>query len=406
MNYRKILALTAVKRFSSIMNRIAACALFIVLVSILTGSAADRSIPIKTIEGARYIPLYDIVTVMGLSLSYDPITRRGKILQRAHQAVFLEDCARMIIDGRLYTAKNQVIRHDEEIMIPVELFDIFANSFFDEYSMSEETGKFVFREKTDDEKKTSPPKKEQSHAKYFQTSADKIGFIIIDAGHGGKDPGAVGKGKVYEKTITLAVAKRIGAIIKQKHPGMKVYFTRSKDVFVELGARTEYANRKLTQEMGGIFVSIHVNASIVPKMTGFETYFLSQNPTNEEARSTAALENDVVILENPGRQKSYDDIAQIEALMLTTQIQRESRQLADKIQRAMGANKSFPSRGVKTADFFVLRGSLMPATLVEIGYITNKKELTRLIDEQYQEKIARSIAQGISDFLSKYGQID
>jgi N-acetylmuramoyl-L-alanine amidase len=388
------------------MNRIAACALFVVLISPLTGIAAERSVPIKTIEGIRYVPLYDIVTVMGLSLSYDPITRRGKILQRAHQAVFLEDCARMIIDGRLYTIHDRVIRHDEEIMIPVELFDIIADSFFDEYAMSRETQKYVFREKTDEEKTTTPPKKEPSHAKYFQASADKIGFIIIDAGHGGKDPGAVGKGKVYEKMITLAVAKRIGVIIKQKHPGVKVYFTRSKDIFVELGSRTEYANRKLNQESGGLFVSIHVNASIVPKMTGFETYFLSQNPTNEEARSTAALENDVVILENPGRRKSYDDIAQIEALMLTNQIQRESRQLAEKIQHAMGANKSFPSRGVKTADFFVLRGSLMPAALVEIGYITNKKELSQLVTDQYQEKIARSIALGISDFLSKYGQID
>lgn len=363
----------------------------------------DREIPVRTIGDNEYVPLYDIVTVMNLSQTYDPVSRRGKLMYREHQAVYLEDCARMIIDGQLFTAAYPVIRRDEEILIPEELFNGITSAFFDETDFTKEKSAYAIKEQS--QKQTGkPPAKKKTPASYAAATAEKIGFVIIDAGHGGKDPGAVGKGKIYEKDITLSVALETGRRIQEKHPDIKVYYTRESDVFIELGGRTELANRKLTQDNGGLFVSIHVNASIVPKMSGYETYFLSQNPTNEEARSTAALENNVVVLENPGRRKSYDDVEYIEALMLTTQIQKESRLLADKIQRSIGAVKGSPSRGVKTADFFVLRGSLMPAALVEIGYITNRNEVKKLITPEYQKKIAGRIAEGVSSFISLYGK--
>jgi N-acetylmuramoyl-L-alanine amidase len=389
------------------MSSLAKRVILFVLIAVLTGAAGqnDKSIPIRIIDGTSYIPLFDLVTVMNLSQTYDPVARRGKIMRKEHQAIYLEDCPRMIIDGQLFTAKKPVIRSSNEILIPAELFDPVADAFFDEYDVTRKSDLYLFQETRSDttQKPVRTPKK--NSARYTAVAAEKIGFIILDAGHGGKDPGAIGKGKLYEKNITLSVVKAVGKIIKQKNPSIKIYYTRSDDTFVELGGRTEFANRKITQESGGVFVSIHVNASIVPKMSGFETYFLSQNPTNEDARSTASLENDVVILENPGRRKSYDDVAYTEALMLTTQIQKESRMLADKIQKSMASsNKEFPSRGVKTADFFVLRGSLMPAALVEIGYITNKKESSRLITNEYQSKIANAVAQGVLSFLSSVGK--
>jgi len=279
----------------------------------------DQSIPVRIVDGTSYIPLYDLVTVMDLAHTYDPVSRRGKIMKKEHQAVYLEDCARMIIDGELFTAKKPVIRHKEEILIPEELFIPVSAKFFGDNELIDEKTKYVIKEPTTDTKRTVPSKSKNART-YTAATSEKIGFIIIDAGHGGKDPGAVGKGKIYEKDITLSVALETGKRIKEKHPSLKVYYTRDSDIFIELGGRTEFSNRKLTQENGGVFISIHANASIVPRMTGYETYFLSQNPTNEEARSTAALENNVVILENPGRRRSYDDVAYIEALMLTTQI--------------------------------------------------------------------------------------
>jgi len=155
-------------------------------------------------------------------------------------------------------------------------------------------------------------------------------------------------------------------------------------------------------------LSIHVNASISNKISGYETYFLSQNPTNDDARNTAALENNVIVLEEKsGRSKKrYDDVDYIEAMMLTTQIQKESSLLALSVQRGMSkSNRIFKSRGVRKADFFVLRGVLMPAVLVEVGFITNMKESKYLQSRSHQMKIAEGIADGVSEFIKKYNRM-
>ena len=162
----------------------------------------------------------------------------------------------------------------------------------------------------------------------------------------------------------------------------------------------------LKNNVNGIFVSIHANASISSKISGFETYFLSQNPTNEDARTTAALENNVVILEDRSRRKSYNDVDLIEALMITTQIQKESAMLAQHIQKGMDKRIwEFKSRGVKKADFFVLRGALMPAVLVEMGYMSNRRELSYLKKTGYQRKVAEGIGRGIIEFIKKYNKM-
>jgi N-acetylmuramoyl-L-alanine amidase len=389
------------------------CAVLIpALLSATVPAAQKPFIPETVIDRVGYVPLYDIVKETGVEHSYNPSARRGKLFLREHQAVYLEECSVMIIDGRISRAKGPVIRKNHEIMIPSSLFEEIFQSFYSDKKLSTENSRYTWKdappegtasavkEPDNDAKPTGRPENRKP-----SSAAEKIGFIIIDAGHGGKDPGAVGKKKIYEKMITLAVAKKIAGYIKKKNPSIKIYLTRANDTFLELGTRTSFANRKLTNEVGGIFLSVHVNASIIPKMTGFETYFLSQNPTNDEARTTAALENNVVILENAGKQKSYDDVAQTEALMITTQIQKESSDLADKIQATLAKNvKDSPSRGVKTADFYVLRGSLMPAVLVEIGYITNDKEMSQLIKKEYQDKIAQSISEGVTGFLSSYNK--
>ena len=386
-----------------------------------TGAEEPRtwSIPVITDDNKTYASLHDIVTIAGAGHTFDPIVRRGRLFRKEHQAVFIEGCSLMIIDGILETGNDPVIHKKNETLIPEQLFLAAALQLFPEFKITKKEDRFYAAlhqkpaEKPADErtekksrtnetiKKTAVP--EHDAAPLPQSAPEKIGFIILDAGHGGKDPGAVGKGKTYEKHITLDMVKKVGALLAKEHKNIKIFYTRSDDTFIELGMRTEIANRKLTRNTNGLFISIHVNASVVPKMNGYETYFLSQNPTNAEARSTAALENDVVVLENPGRRKSYDDVEYIEALMVTTQIQKESRMLAEKIQGTMShAIKEFPSRGVKTADFFVLRGSLMPAALVEIGYITNKKEMEQLKTDSYQQKIAETVADGIGAFLKAY----
>jgi len=184
---------------------------------------------------------------------------------------------------------------------------------------------------------------------------------------------------------------------------VRIKFTRTGDRFVELSRRTEIANGMLAGSGNGIFISIHANASLSPKISGFETYFLSPNPTNEEARTTSTIENNVVVMENSASRKKYDDVEYLEALMLTTQIQRESSTLAGEIQKSLDREVSeFKTRGVKKADFYVLRGALMPAVLVEVGYISNSRESRYLRKDSYQRKLAEGIARGVIRFIDRY----
>ena len=392
------------------------------------GAETGWSVPAAHYGGADYVSAADFIAAAGAGFAFDPVARRGRIFRREHSVIFMEGCSVILADGKLVRADRPVIHVDSRTLMPEELFLGAAAALFPELQLMKRQNRYTAavpapekpgRKKPLKKKPETPPAKplpkkdreeadddrdSTSEGKYASTTAERISFIVLDAGHGGKDPGAVGKGKIYEKEITLSMVKKIGAILAKEHRDLKVYYTRSTDVFVELGGRTEFANRKLSSREGGVFVSIHVNASVVPKNNGYETYYLSQTPTNSDARSTAALENNVVVLENPGRRRSYDDVEYIEALMATTQIQKESRTLAETIQKKMsGSMKEFPSRGVKTADFFVLRGSLMPAALVEIGYITNKKEVARLTDDTYQDKVASSVASGIGAFLKSWG---
>ena len=194
-----------------------------------------------------------------------------------------------------------------------------------------------------------------------KNARDRISFIVIDAGHGGRDPGAIGFGSMKEKIITLQIARYMGSSLKKKIKNVTIKQTRRDDRFIELSRRTEIANRMLKKHENGIFVSIHVNASLSPKISGFESYFLSQNPTNEDARNTAALENNVVILEDTGKKggKKYGDIDYIEAMMITTQIQKESSILAGSVQKGMACGRRiFTCFGVSLCPRFWLRSVL------------------------------------------------
>jgi len=289
----------------------------------------------------------------------------------------------------------KVKRNNGDVLIPYDLAKSIVENFHPLAKITENKSKNLITISLDNKKSNSKIKKNKIKNKYINYNNEKISFIVIDAGHGGKDPGALGSKSFKEKKITLKVARRLGVILKKKLKGIKIRYTRYNDKYVSL-----------KKNENGLFLSIHVNASISSRISGFETYFLSQNASNEEARNTAALENDVVVLENHKANSSYGDVDYIEAMMLTSQIQKESSILADSILKGMiRKNKIFKSRGVRKADFFVLRGVLMPATLVEIGFITNKKESKYLKRESHLKNISYGIADGVIMFIKRYNKM-
>jgi len=220
-------------------------------------------------------------------------------------------------------------------------------------------------------------------------------IIIIDAGHGGKDPGAQSKDKkVYEKNITLKVALKLAKILK-KNPKYKVILTRKKDKFLTLDQRTDIAN----DNKGDIFISLHINALPNSKFYGIETFYLNIAADNYSKR----LES----VENAENQKKITDLQFILADLLKKANTKESIALANIVQSPLIYNlrrkyKSIKNLGVKNAMFYVLLDTKMPSILVELGFITNKKELKRIIDDKYQNRIAQSIAKGIDKFFQKH----
>ncbi|MGH7620525.1 MAG: N-acetylmuramoyl-L-alanine amidase family protein [Gemmatimonadaceae bacterium] len=229
--------------------------------------------------------------------------------------------------------------------------------------------------------------------------------VIVDAGHGGEDNGMTGPlgggPRIYEKNITLAVAKKLGDALAQR--GVDVVYTRTTDTLIALDDRGRIANRA----SGNLFISIHVNAANPnwkdPRSSrGFETYFLSEART-EDARRVEQMENAAVRFEQPNdRVESGDPLSYILSDMQQNEHLRESSELAELIQQHLARMHPGPSRGVKQAGFRVLVTAYMPAVLVEIGFGTNPAEAAYISDGAKQTAIASAIADAAMQYLERY----
>jgi len=227
-----------------------------------------------------------------------------------------------------------------------------------------------------------------------------LATIVIDAGHGGKDPGAIGVNDVQEKDITLAVAKRLRDEIKRAMPDVTVVMTRGDDSFVELYRRGQIANER----NGRLFISIHCNS--MPQKPdparGFECYILRPGKSDDAAR-VAAAENSAITFE--ADREKYTDISTenaIVASMAQSAFVRYSEQLASSLRRSLRGKTGIPDRGVHQAGFFVLVGASMPSVLVELGYLSNEKDAAILTSTSGQKKMARALFEGVKAYEKVY----
>ncbi|GAB4482303.1 MAG: N-acetylmuramoyl-L-alanine amidase [Thermodesulfovibrionales bacterium] len=223
--------------------------------------------------------------------------------------------------------------------------------------------------------------------------------IVLDPGHGGHDPGAVGPRKLYEKDVVLDIALKMRKILSREQ-NVEVFLTRETDVFLSLEERTAIANSKNAD----LFVSIHANASTQRNARGIETYLL--NWTNdEEAMKVAARENAISMKKMRKMQKETSDILEIIKSDLHRESKRdESLRLASAIQKKMVAdlNQSYShivDHGVKQALFYVLFGAQMPSVLVEVSFISNPLEEKLLSRDGYRKELAQSISSGITHYM-------
>ncbi len=222
----------------------------------------------------------------------------------------------------------------------------------------------------------------------------KVRKIVLDAGHGGKDPGAIGRNGTKEKGIVLDIAQRLKKILQER--GMNVVMTRDSDEFIPLEGRTAIACR----QNADLFVSIHANASPARSVYGVEVY--SQKPLKKISR--IALErkiNEDLLFKNLAMRRDSSDVKKIVSDMLYGNKQAESKDLAENMAQKVSRQIKTKDLGAKTADFHVLRNTLIPAVLVEVGFLSNPKEEKLLNNSEYRQKIAQGVAEGIMDYVNE-----
>jgi N-acetylmuramoyl-L-alanine amidase len=247
--------------------------------------------------------------------------------------------------------------------------------------------------------KKSLPKKKQS-SKEAKRPAKTV--IVIDPGHGGKDPGCLSAGGIKEKDVVLSIGKKLRDNLK-KEKNITVYMTRDKDVFIPLADRTKFANDKKAH----LFISIHADAiggSAKRKQTirGYKTYFLSQ-AKNEEDKLVAMRENAVIKLEE--KPQNYSNLQNVLIEMAGNEYLRESQDLCilldQTFSKSLKKKMNKLHRGVGQANFWVLNGAFMPSVLIETGFLSNKKEEKLLNDSKFQKEMAASMSEAVIEFCKE-----
>jgi N-acetylmuramoyl-L-alanine amidase len=247
--------------------------------------------------------------------------------------------------------------------------------------------------------KTAPPPAAAAAAKTPPAAAPakpRRRIVVIDAGHGGKDPGATGTRGTKEKDITLAAALELAKVLRERGD-FDVVLTRSDDTFVPLSERSKKAN----DLDADLFVSLHCNSATNHREHGFEVYSVSETASDPEAERLAAVENSALELEGKNPQ---DEKAQGILLAMTkTEMINESAPFAALVERAVGRRVDVPDRGQKQAGFYVLRGTHAPAILVEMAFVSFPKDEAELGSRRFRRKMVEGVAAGIGDYARKKG---
>ncbi len=237
----------------------------------------------------------------------------------------------------------------------------------------------------------------------YAQKGSKIRTVVIDAGHGGKDPGALGKYS-KEKDIALSVAIKTGNYIKQNFPNVKVIYTRSTDKFIPLHKRGDIAN----DNNADLFISIHCNANNSSKIYGTETYVLGIEESRTKRNMDVAMKENAAILLEDDADEKYDnfDPNSPESLISLTLFQdvnlHQSLNMADKIQKQFTERVGRKDRSVHQAGFLVLWKTAMPSVLVELGYLSNPKEEKFLRSKEGQVYMASAIYRAFKEYKREF----
>lgn len=322
----------------------------------------------------------------GAQLAMAPKTSKTPSLLEVKVAQFDKQVTRVVIVADK-KAKFAIVEQKDSVTVKL-IGETPKTSVVDKIVKQAESMKIT------EEPEAKKPQKDDDDDDNPQFVSAKNKTVVLDAGHGGKDPGASGAGRTQEKDVVLRVTHILRDMLQKK--GYTVHLTRDNDIFIELQERTRYANQKNAD----LFVSIHANAvdarhSDPSKFHGIETYFLSP-ARSERAKKAAEKENGVGLMDAFSKE-TFLNFLNREKIVA-------SNKLAIDIQRAMlsyakSKYKDTTDGGVKEAPFWVLVGAQMPAVLVELGYLTNEGDLEKLREDYYRALLAKGIMEGIENYF-------
>lgn len=319
-------------------------------------------------NNAQYIPILRFCDYYNLDWDWDLISQRIEIKKDTNVVLFRPDSRFALLNNEAIEFDHPIEYRNGEAYIPVQTAVFLTEDAF------------MLKEQ--------PVPYKKRH---------QIKTIVIDPGHGGKDPGAVSRYGTREKNIVLDIAKRLKRRFENK--GIKVYLTRQKDVFIPLKRRANFANKYGAD----LFISLHANASRYSRARGFEVYYLSE-ATDDNARALAAAENASLKFENAtmnGQQGTPSEMTTLYDLKLT-EYRRQSKGLAYYICNMTSDRLAMKKRGVKGARFAVLKGAMMPSVLVEVGFLSNKREASKLKRSSFRDRVAAAISHSILSYKREY----
>ena len=325
--------------------------------------------PLTTrIDGKAYVPLNTVCRQYGLTCQWEPETQVAQIVTRTGVVRCSPGLSVAVVNGASEPLGAPVVQQGGQLWVPAP-------------SMSRWIGS------------VAPP------ARHGAPGEHAIRTVVIDPGHGGHDAGAIGVGGLREKQIVLDVALRLQQRLEAA--GIHVLMTRADDRFLSLDGRAAFANR----HNADLFVSIHANSSRSRGASGYEVYYLSE-ATDDAARALAASENAALDLESSASAAPTKNTEAIVWDLINTENRTESHELASTVCRALGQYVPTPSRGVKSARFYVLKWAHMPSILIEVGFVTNHAESQRLSSSAYRDRLAEGIARSLLAYKQLYEKTD
>ena len=323
----------------------------------------EKSISTVLMQHISYILLADAVQSWNASATFDVLSQTGSIIRGRELITFKLGYEVFILNGSRVLVAQPIQLQEGRLYIPVETAALIRSWLLDR----------------ENEQKTR----------------GRVAVIVIDAGHGGKDPGAIGDHgsfKLAEKDVTLAIAKRLYELLRNNFPDKKILLTRSADTYKTLEDRVQLANDNMVaMNEAIIYVSVHANASFNANAKGFEVWYLDPDYQRTVITDTTAntFDKDVLPVINSMLQEEYI----VESVYL-------ARQISASLIAMLGSHTV--SRGIRPAQWFVVRNSKMPAVLVEVGFVTNKEEAKLLADSAYLQKLTQGIYTGITSFIDYF----